>query len=329
MIRTLRLLSKHVLPKIYHDAPLIPGRRLKLPESTLHRLQVTRSDSCILFNRAAKVNATLIKDGSGSVWLSPSNDDVPDSELINSLKAQAQAEDEQGAPGGANGGKKNAKVWVAFGLVKQKQTRSLILQCTQLGCAGFLPFVSDHTIVGQGMAVDTYVKDAHYSLTKSLQLNIPGSEFWPVDVPDVNSKHRSPEARKNVVDKYIAEASGQSERFQDMPQVHPTAPNLQSLLNSTALQPKFEGPTLVLVCLARQPHLRLSTRLSSVDRSTWQNLVLVIGPEGGFSTRELRLLDTDKGWGRVSLGHHVLRTETAATAATAIAMDWAEETAVG
>jgi len=45
--------------------------------------------------------------------------------------------------------------------------------------------------------------------------------------------------------------------------------------------------------------------------------LLLIGPEGGFSAGEEQMLDT-AGWPRVSLGRHVLRTETAAIAGAAL-----------
>ena len=44
---------------------------------------------------------------------------------------------------------------------------------------------------------------------------------------------------------------------------------------------------------------------------------LAIGPEGGFSTKELRLAN-DQGFTTISLGSRILRTETAPIAALAI-----------
>jgi RsmE family RNA methyltransferase len=57
-------------------------------------------------------------------------------------------------------------------------------------------------------------------------------------------------------------------------------------------------------------------RLPSLRRS----LVLVIGPERGWSDRERRLLEGE-GFSRLSLGRRALRTETACTAAVVLAME--------
>jgi 16S rRNA (uracil1498-N3)-methyltransferase len=49
------------------------------------------------------------------------------------------------------------------------------------------------------------------------------------------------------------------------------------------------------------------------------DVVLAIGPEGGWTADELRWF-AENGWKAVSLGRNILRAETAAIAATAIAM---------
>ena len=48
-------------------------------------------------------------------------------------------------------------------------------------------------------------------------------------------------------------------------------------------------------------------------------LALALGPEGGWTGAEMELLTTN-GWRSASLGHTILRAETAAIAATAVAM---------
>ncbi len=57
------------------------------------------------------------------------------------------------------------------------------------------------------------------------------------------------------------------------------------------------------------------------DVPPYRLALLLIGPEGGFSTDEERTLDTE-GWPRVCLGPHVLRAETAAIAGAAIFMSF-------
>jgi 16S rRNA (uracil1498-N3)-methyltransferase len=57
------------------------------------------------------------------------------------------------------------------------------------------------------------------------------------------------------------------------------------------------------------------------QRSTSDNVKLLIGPEGGWTEIE-RNMAISSGWRAVSLGRTILRAETAATAALAIAEAW-------
>ena len=50
-----------------------------------------------------------------------------------------------------------------------------------------------------------------------------------------------------------------------------------------------------------------------------ETVAIIIGPEGGFSDKEARMLD-EAGAERVSLGKTILRTETAGPAALAMTM---------
>jgi 16S rRNA (uracil1498-N3)-methyltransferase len=68
--------------------------------------------------------------------------------------------------------------------------------------------------------------------------------------------------------------------------------------------------------------------LRSVLDANWQGgpLVLAIGPEGGWTEDELQRFHDD-GWLSASLGPTILRAETAAIAATAVAMSNMQSTA--
>jgi 16S rRNA (uracil1498-N3)-methyltransferase len=59
--------------------------------------------------------------------------------------------------------------------------------------------------------------------------------------------------------------------------------------------------------------------LKSVLASCRAPLTLALGPEGGWTTEELQMFQS-KGWRSASLGSTILRAETAAIAAVAIAM---------
>jgi 16S rRNA (uracil1498-N3)-methyltransferase len=72
----------------------------------------------------------------------------------------------------------------------------------------------------------------------------------------------------------------------------------------------FDGPLLPLEATA-------STPLTSADLPTSQKILLVVGPEGGISPRELAQLG-EAGAHPVRLGPEVLRTSTAGPAALAV-----------
>ena len=63
----------------------------------------------------------------------------------------------------------------------------------------------------------------------------------------------------------------------------------------------------------------LSLRDALVSRQSGESVLLAIGPEGGWTEEELTLF-TEKGWVAASLGETILRAETAAIAAAAIAL---------
>ena len=57
--------------------------------------------------------------------------------------------------------------------------------------------------------------------------------------------------------------------------------------------------------------------LANLDPGSAEEIVIAIGPEGGFTPEEQNLAIAS-GWGEVSLGAHILRIETAAIAATVL-----------
>jgi 16S rRNA (uracil1498-N3)-methyltransferase len=77
-------------------------------------------------------------------------------------------------------------------------------------------------------------------------------------------------------------------------------------------------PGAMRVVLAESEH---EVMLADVIESgaSGDSLTLAVGPEGGWTEAELKLF-RDAGWAAASLGNTILRAETAAIAATAIAV---------
>ena len=109
----------------------------------------------------------------------------------------------------------------------------------------------------------------------------------------------------------IALAAAEQSRCKAPPEIADPAP-LEKLLAA-------EGRRLVLVePNAQTGHAPSLEKLLQKDEAREMPLILAIGPEGGWTTRELDAL-LQAGWQSASLGPLVVRAETAASAALAIA----------
>ena len=107
----------------------------------------------------------------------------------------------------------------------------------------------------------------------------------------------------------VATKAVQQCRRARIPQVYPP------LAFSHALE-LFQGCDLRLLLWEREADRGLRAILTPLGQKP-RNVALVVGPEGGFSSRELYVARR-KGYTPISLGQRILRTETAAIAATAI-----------
>jgi len=120
--------------------------------------------------------------------------------------------------------------------------------------------------------------------------------------------HLAAAASKRLVrwQRLVQQASEQSRRV-DVPAVsHPV--KLKDAVHQAATL------RLLLAEMERQQSLRDALE---ANRSS-QSLLLAVGPEGGWTEDEIALF-TREGWISTSLGETILRAETAAIAATAIA----------
>jgi 16S rRNA (uracil1498-N3)-methyltransferase len=109
------------------------------------------------------------------------------------------------------------------------------------------------------------------------------------------------------------EASKQSRRT-DIPEI--ATPTTLKL----ALEQE-QSPTRILLSETEQA-TSLSAALTTSIRSTgYESVALAIGPEGGWTPEEMALFTTH-GWTPVTLGPRILRAETAAIAAIAVASSY-------
>ena len=106
----------------------------------------------------------------------------------------------------------------------------------------------------------------------------------------------------------IAREASQQSRRTDVPEVD------EPLTLALALAHVAEPTRLLLAETEEDRSLRAA--LEAAPRG--QAIALAIGPEGGWTTEEMRLFH-DHGWHSVTLGPRILRAETAAIAALAIA----------
>lgn len=102
-------------------------------------------------------------------------------------------------------------------------------------------------------------------------------------------------------------------------------PELRPALSwGKALQDAGQGHDLALAAWEGEHSLRLRDALSGLKLQAAPRLAVLIGPEGGLSEGEI---DAGRAAGvqAVSLGTRILRMETAAVVATALALDELEE----
>ena len=124
-------------------------------------------------------------------------------------------------------------------------------------------------------------------------------------------KHLSQAATKRVERwrRIALEASKQSRRT-DIPDIAAPAPVATALATETA-------PNRILLSETEQ-NLHLGAALSSIRKPASDEIAIAIGPEGGWAPDEMFLFTTHN-WTHVTLGPRILRAETAAIAALAIA----------
>jgi 16S rRNA (uracil1498-N3)-methyltransferase len=144
-------------------------------------------------------------------------------------------------------------------------------------------------------------------LQKGSELGVTGFGIFKAERSVPRLEGDKLQARMERWDKIAAEAARQSERT-----VLPTVdwhPDAASAARSN------EGTELKLLLFERGEKKPLHELLDTIDSP--DKVVVAVGPEGGFTPEEAELF-ISSGFIPVTLGHRILRTETAALAITAI-----------
>jgi len=144
------------------------------------------------------------------------------------------------------------EIYLAFGLMKAPRMGYLIEKCTELGVKGFIPFISERTVVKSLEKKKRWVKIAVSAIKQCGRAQIP--DFWePMTFSDV-----------------------------------------------LGLRGRFS-----------QGLLATSRRKNLKEIEVKERVLLLIGPEGGFTGGEIEMAER-AGFELVSLGKSILRSETAA-----------------
>ena len=186
----------------------------------------------------------------------------------------------------------NGEGSLAEGVIQQIDKKSVLIKVTQLEMKGpVLPHVE------LAVCFPKSASRVEFMLEKLVELGV--STISPL------ISHRSERRKINLerLSKKIISASTQSGHVH-FPTIHALVP-FQTFIDGLE-------PSQSVYCHYRNENPQLKDVVGSQ-----RDITIIIGPEGDFNEEELKLMD-DKGIQSVNLGHHRLRTETAAVAACAI-----------
>ncbi len=160
-----------------------------------------------------------------------------------------------------------------------------------------------------------------WAIEKATELGV--AEITPV-LARRTEKHLAQAAVKRVERwRRIAHEASQQSRRTSVPTIADPTPLKLALERATAptrilLSETEQSHSFLAALRARVPHSSQSHRDEWEEQSQSNHVALAIGPEGGWTPEEMSLF-TQQNWTHVTLGPRILRAETAAIAAIAIA----------
>lgn len=166
---------------------------------------------------------------------------------------------------------------------------------------------------------------------KATELGV--NEFQPIITQNTNVDISS-ESMISSLKTVIIQSVEQSERL-DVPLMHPSLTWGEFRNRVTEAINSSSSPTLFLLCRERSDQTLVHPLLKILSnvKTNVSKIVIVIGPEGGFTQQEFRDLETLAALAtpleskatavyQVSLGNQVLRAETAAIASISVVSLW-------
>lgn len=127
-------------------------------------------------------------------------------------------------------------------------------------------------------------------------------------IPLITERTTAPTLKLDKLQAYVIGAAEQSTRI-SVPAIYEAAP-LASFL-------KESKSKTILTC-----HFQATPIMQALPNIKAKDIIILIGPEGGFSKKELELMAGYQNVINVSLGNNVLRAETAAICAVSCVMNF-------
>lgn len=166
------------------------------------------------------------------------------------------------------------------------------------------------TLINHSLKLNLYLAQSvlkndaqNFVIQKSTELGVKG--IIPVCTDNCVIKESVVDSKIEKWKKIASEAVKQCERT-DIPQILKRE-KLKDILGSTEYKIK-------LACVERSDKTKMKKVLQNLQIEKNDKILVIIGPEGGFSHEELNLLEKSDIH-KVSLGNLILRAETAAVSA--------------
>ena len=137
------------------------------------------------------------------------------------------------------------------------------------------------------------------------------SEFTPVAMERSIVKLEGKDATKKIERwQKIAETAAKQSKRDIIPKIN-TSMNFKNIFEN------LKNYDIVLVAYENEKEHELKQVLKEINRNNFKKIAIIIGPEGGISTDEIKIIE-QYGGKSISLGKRILRTETASVVVSSI-----------